>query len=58
VYLVVMTAYEACQCVSIPSVYSFIANIVGNVHIVTITCYTKRLKDAIGLVSAIGRNLG
>ena len=38
-YLVVMTAYEACKCVSITSVCSFIANIVGNVHILLIKPY-------------------
>jgi hypothetical protein len=34
--LVVIMAYEACKCVFILSVCSFIANIVGNVHILPI----------------------
>jgi hypothetical protein len=39
VYLVVMTAYKACKCVSITFVYSFITNIVRNIHILLIKPY-------------------
>jgi hypothetical protein len=36
VYLVVITAYRACKCVSIQAVCSFIANILINIHVLPI----------------------